>query len=345
MADLLKDSSKSNNGLEELCYVYVLYFDEAKGHQPLLIFPTEKYKDNKKFMRPIKFHPIWFFDIKGQDSLAHVDVEYKGYTFFGKKIQTISKRKKKRAGLEEETPETIVIIVSLPNDLVIFGDELIRIMTDNLKSKFEEKLYEIIEYFDVKDEIIKSPKIKEKIENGLKFKKELNDFICDHVKSYFNDAIKQYDHLSIKKQKAISFLTLKGYDISHIEPINGKSEFSNIKLFDATKKSDELSIKSAFSILSINNIEDSNEIEILLRSNSKDERTDIITRINHVEEFFEKEILNQEVDYWFPEEEILFVFPILPQIKEYLLFVIDKKTNEKLLTRKIDITKLNKIKS
>ncbi len=95
MADSFNGSSISKNEIEQLCYIYVLYFDEAKGHQPLLIFPTEQYKDNKKFMRPIKFHPIWFFDVKEEDSLDHVGVEYKGYTFFGKKIQTTSKRKKK----------------------------------------------------------------------------------------------------------------------------------------------------------------------------------------------------------------------------------------------------------
>ena len=345
MVDLIKGSSKDANSLEDLCYVYVLYFDEAKGHQPLLIFPTEEFKDSKKFMRPIKFHPIWFFDVKGQDSLDHVDVEFKGYTFFGKKIQTTSKRKKKRAGLEEETPETIVIIVSLPNDLVIFGDEMIRIISEQVRENFQDKLYEIIEYLDVKDEIIKSPTVKEKIKKGLELKEQLNDFICNNVKSYFNDAIKQQDQLSIKKQKAISFLTLKGYNISHIEAVNGKTEFSDIQLFDSSKKAKELSIKVPFILENVNIIEDSNELEILVKNNIQEDKQNIIVTINHLEEFFEKEILNQEIDYWFQEEEILFVSPILPRINEYLLFIIDKETGEKLISRKIDITLVNKLKS
>ncbi len=345
MVDLIKGSSKGTSCIEDLCYVYVLYFDEAKGHQPILIFPTEEYKDSKKFMRPIKYHPIWFFDVKGQDSLDHVDVEFKGYTFFGKKIQTTSKRKKKRAGLEVETPETIVIIISLPNDLVIFGDELIRIISEKVKEKYHDKLYEIIEYLDVKDEIIKSPVVKEKINKGLELKKQLNDFICDNVKSYFNDAIKQQDHLSIKKQKAISFLTLKGYNVSYIEPVNGKTEFSDIQLFDSSKKSEELSIEAPFIIENVNIIEDSNELEILIKNNTQKDKQNIMVTINHLEEFFEKEVLNQEIEYWFQEEEILFASPILPRINEYLLFIIDNKTSEKLVSRKIDITLVNKIKS
>ena len=119
MADIFETKPIGKNPFEGLCVIYVLYFDEERGHIPLLIYPkeTEKLKSDKKFMRPIKYHSIWFLDLDEEGGLDHIDLEYKGYTFFGRKFYTTSKRIKRRAGLEVETPETIVVIVALPNDL------------------------------------------------------------------------------------------------------------------------------------------------------------------------------------------------------------------------------------
>ena len=114
MADLFDNSSSEETPFIELCVIYILYFDEARGHVPLLIYPNDKYKENKKYMRPINFHPVWFLPVDDEKGLDHIDLEYKGFTFFGKKFLTKSKRIKRRAGLKEETPETIVIIASLP---------------------------------------------------------------------------------------------------------------------------------------------------------------------------------------------------------------------------------------
>jgi len=144
--------------IEEICIVYLLYFDEAQGHVPLLIYPDDKYKDDKKFMRPIKYHSIWFLSSDDLSALDHIDLEYKGFTYFGKKFFTKSKRKKRRAGLEEETPETIVVIVSLPTDIEIFGDGLIRKITEEIQDKYDEHLYKIIECEIAKEQVIKTEK-------------------------------------------------------------------------------------------------------------------------------------------------------------------------------------------
>ncbi|TFG21692.1 MAG: hypothetical protein EU533_05120, partial [Promethearchaeota archaeon] len=230
MADLFDDDSVNESKLEDLCVVYILYFDEERGHVPLLIYPSEKYKNDKKYMRPIKYHSIWFLDIDDESGLDHIDLEYKGYTFFGKKYRTKSKRVKRRAGLEEETPETIVIIVSLPNDIDIFGDELIRELSEKIISQFEEKLFIIIECEIAKDAVIKTPNIKQCIESGTKVKVLLRQLIETQTKEYFKRVLKkQSDADPMKKQKAISYLTLKGYEFSHLSK-GGESTFSDIKL-------------------------------------------------------------------------------------------------------------------
>jgi len=322
---------------EEICIVYVLYFDEAQGHIPLLIYPDDKYKEDKKFMRPIKYHSIWFLSSDDLSGLDHIDLEYKGFTYFGKKFYTKSKRKKRRAGLVEETPETIVIIVSLPIDIEIFGYGLIRKLTKMIQDEYDELLYKIIECEIAKEQIIKTEKVKACIKEGTEIKEQLRTVIAEMTDEYFATVVKQKDTTSIKRQKAISFLSLIGHDVSHI--ISGVSDFSfsSIKLFDPSKTDKtELALKTPLSISSIHIIEDSKELEIMVHNKTDKEYNDVRVKITHVKEFFEKEVMDQIIDIWFPQEDLLFISPILPTITEYLFFIIDDKNKERLLSKKID---------
>jgi len=58
--------------------------------------------------------------------------------------------------------------------------------------------------------------------------------------------------------------------------------------------------------------------------------------------------MHQEVDFWFPQEELLFVTPIVPHIDEYL-FSIKKEDDSgndlKVFTQRIDLKLINKITS
>jgi len=286
--------------------------------------------------------------VEEEGALDHIDLEFKGYTFFGKKFLTESKRKKRRAGLDEDTPETIVIIVSLHNDLEIFGDELIRTLTSEIKEKFERKLFKLIEWEYAKESIIKTPDIKKRIQEGTKIKLFLRQLVEEFTKAYFSKVLKkEADSDSIKKQKAISYLSLKGIEFSHLATNPGAQTFSDIKLFDPQKADDVVfAQKTPISISDINLIEDSQEIEILVRNNTNEEIQGISITISHVKEFFEKEVMSQDVDSWFPDEELLFISPIIPHINEYLFFIIKENNGkEKLLSRKIDINNIDKIKS
>ena len=340
MFDAPKSKSSEKNPFEELAVVYVLYFDEAHGHTPLLIYPDDRYKDDKKFMRPIKYHPIWFLGV-GSDALDHVDLEYKGYTFFGKKFLSTSKRKKRRAGLEEETPETIVIILSLPNKLEIFGDDLIQELTKKIEDEYGNQLFEIIESEIARNNVIKSPKTEKIIEKGTQLKNNLEDTIDDICNRFFQNAVRESDRSSIKMQKAIAYLALKGIDISHIQSSDYKDSFSNVQLFDPNSETEvNLLQKSRFSIKQITISKNSNELEILVENNTDEEIHGIKVEITHVKEFFEKEIMTENIDTWFPKEELVFISPLFPQINEYLFFIVDKKTNERLLSKKIDLNSL-----
>ena len=341
LVDLKNSKLLEEKHIEQVCIVYVLYFDEARGHIPLLIYPDDKYKDDKKYMRPIKYHSIWFLSSDDLSALDHIDLEYKGFTYFGKKFFTKSKRKKRRAGFEEETPETIVVIVSLPNDIEIFGDGLIQKLTEEIQNNFDDLLYKIIESEIAKEQVIKTEKVKTSILEGTKIKENLRSLISKLTEEYFATVVKQKDSTSIKQQKAISFLSLIGHDISHI--ISGVSDFSfsNIKLFDPAKTDKtELALKTPLVISSIHIIEDSKELEFIVQNKTDKEYNNVRVKITHVKEFFEKEVMDQMIDIWFAQEELLFISPILPQISEYLFFIIDDKNKEKLLSKKIDINLL-----
>ena len=53
--------------------------------------------------------------------------------------------------------------------------------------------------------------------------------------------------------------------------------------------------------------------------------------------------MNHTIDIWFPEEELLFISPIIPNINEYHLFIEHKKNQ--CFSKKIDLNPLNIIKN
>ncbi|MFX1325334.1 MAG: hypothetical protein ACFE8N_10270 [Promethearchaeota archaeon] len=347
MANVFDDNSLEKNPKEHLCVVYVMYFDEKKGQIALLMYPDDRYRNNKQYMRPIHYHPIWFLET---EELDHIDLEYKGYTFFGRKFLTKSERKKRRAGLEEETPETIVIVVSLPIELVIFGDDLIRSLTDKIREKFEDRFFEVIESEIAKDAVIKTSKIQEIIDNGNKIKLFMRELIDNTVKEYFSSVIKKKSESpSLKTQKAISYFSLKGFDLSPLSNLKPEDDFSAIELFDPNKQEEGILVDGQlFTITSINLVEVSQEIEITIQNNSNKELEDINVTITHVKEFFEKEIMTLTIPQWFPQEELLFVSPIVPHINEYLISINSQDgsgKSQKILTKRIDLKLINKITS
>ena len=100
------------------------------------------------------------------------------------------------------------------------------------------------------------------------------------------------------------------------------------------------------SIINILYIENSQEIEITVQNNTNKEMKKILITVTHVKEFFEKEVMSQEVDFWFPQEELLFVSPVVPHIDEYLFSInqqVEDEENLKILTQRIDLKLINKI--
>ena len=318
--------------------IYMLYFDESQGAIPLLFYPDESIKNNIEKMRLIKIHPIWFLDIKEHEDFNRVDLEYEGNMYFAQKFHVKSKRKKKRAGLMEESPETIILILSISTDIDIFGAALLNKITDIVIKNFQNTLYYIIESEILKSDIIKTSVILETIKKGEIFKKKMVKLIASACKEFFESVIEQTDATSIKLQKAFSYLMLKGIKIHNIFNNKTERQLSNLRLFDSTKNNiATFQLKTPFEISNFELSQCNREMGITLKNMLSESIRDLRVKITYVKEFFEKEVFNEKIELWFPEEEILFISPTIPGINDYLLNIIEN--DNILITKKIELDK------
>ncbi|MFW9946263.1 MAG: hypothetical protein ACFFDX_05480 [Candidatus Odinarchaeota archaeon] len=188
--------------LTEIGQIYILYFDEIKGHIPLLIFPDDSIKNNIEKMRPIKFHPIWFLNFEDKSDFEHVDLIYDGKGYFGKKFQITSKRRKRRAGIREETLDVIIVIIALPKELDLFGLNLLNIITKMIRTNYEQFFYQIIESEILKENLIKTPEILELIKRGDSIKETIKHQIKEIWKHYI-DSVRHYSSFEeLKKNQS-----------------------------------------------------------------------------------------------------------------------------------------------
>ncbi|MBY9015288.1 MAG: hypothetical protein KGD68_06310 [Candidatus Lokiarchaeota archaeon] len=316
----------------------MLYFDETIGHVPLLVCPENALDDDSGKKRLIRYHPIWFLELKDKTTINRIDLEYCNQMYFAKKFIIESKRVKRRAGSFQKLGEIIVLVLVLPTDLDVFGGEVLNLLSKRLIDKFENTLYHVIESEIAKLEVIKTEKLINKIKKGDQIKDEIKAIINLTCEEYFSSVIKQTDATSFKLQKAISYLTFKGIDIDHIVINNQNESFSKIRLFDYDRVvQQKLGIKDQFKITSINIINNFQEIEILVKNNRKKEFNDLIVRITYIKEFFEKEVLNEKVEKCLPEEELLFITPVIKNKKNYLFSIIEEHSNRIIFSNKIDL--------
>ncbi|TXT67694.1 MAG: hypothetical protein BAJALOKI1v1_20011 [Promethearchaeota archaeon] len=195
------DNLESNhNPYKGLYEVFILYFDEEKGHIPLLLYSDEKIVQKPENMRPVFKHPIWFLDIDDISAQNHVDLEFKDKMYLARKFYAKSDREKRRCGIQKEAPETIVIILALPTKLIVFGGELIQKLTTKMIDGFGNHFCELIESEILRMSPIKTSEIKEKINNGDIIKRRMKNEIKEICNCYFSNVIKPEGAKSIKQQ-------------------------------------------------------------------------------------------------------------------------------------------------
>ena len=338
MIDFFTKNERKDDKVEDICEVYILYFDESKGPIPLLIYPDESIKNNPEKMRLINIHPIWFLDIKEHENFNRIDLEYERKMFFAKKFFVNSERKKRRAGLREDSPETIILIIALPSDIDIFGSALLNKITGAIITNFNNNLYQIIESEIVRYELVKSSKFRELIIKGDSLKKRLNNLIERICNEFFESFIEQIDAKSIKLQRALAYFMLRGIDTNKILLKNTHTQFSIEELFESTKNNiNKIQFQDLFKLTNFEISQDSREIEIKVKNIFSKPIEDLRAKISYLKDFFENEILNEKIDCWHPEEEILIISPIIPGISDYLLYIVGDGDKDILFSKKIEL--------
>ncbi|MBY9010953.1 MAG: hypothetical protein KGD70_01120 [Candidatus Lokiarchaeota archaeon] len=133
-------------------------------------------------------------------------------------------------------------------------------------------------------------------------------------------------------------LLFKGIHIDHIVINAQKKSFSKIRLFDYDRVvQQKFGIKDQFKITNINIINNFQEIEFIVKNNSNKEFNDLIVRITHIKEFFKTEGLNEKVEKCLPEEELLFITPVIRNTNNYLFSIIEEHSNRTIFSNKIDL--------
>lgn len=324
---------------EQLCEVFLLYFDEEFGHMPLLITPDESLRENTDIMRLIKIHSIWFLDISDQASPDRIDLEYQDKMYFAKKFIVPSTRVKRRKGSEDELFETIVLILSLPIDMDIFGGALLKKIAERLLKYFKLKLCFLIEAELAKNTMIKTTKSKESIKLGKALKNRVKALIKNTCCHHFQSVIKKTDATSFKLQKAISYLSLKGVPINYIISENENLDFSNVKIFESKACVDELyRFQNNFAIERTNLDLRTQELEILLKNQTQKRYNQVEIRVMAIQDFFESEILREVIDEWQSEEELIIVLPEITTSNEYILSITNGDSKSTLFKQKINIS-------
>ncbi|TFF87805.1 MAG: hypothetical protein EU548_09760 [Promethearchaeota archaeon] len=206
MAEFFENEDQENEFHDQfygLYEIYLLYFDEKKGHIPLLAYPDEKVIKKKEKMRPIYVHSIWFLEPSELNEDEHIDLEFESKRYFAKKFLVPSKREeKRRSGIKPESPEIIVLMLVLPTNLIVFGDELIEKIYNLILNQFIEKLSFLIKAEILKDNQIKLPEIIQEIDRGDKIKSNMISELKNLCNNYFSNVIKPKEAKSIKNQLA-----------------------------------------------------------------------------------------------------------------------------------------------
>ncbi|HME56221.1 MAG TPA: hypothetical protein VKM55_28730 [Candidatus Lokiarchaeia archaeon] len=343
-----KNGNRDSNGdssainLEKFCVIYLAYFDEARGHQLLLVHPPEL-KDDAEFLQAeskiVFVHSIWWMSVDVQAELSHVDLEFEGRNYLAKKFLAPSNRPKRRSGMEESTPETVVLILNIPINLNPFGGELLNLLYQEITANHLDDFSIAIEKSICDAKIIMNPKDKETSEAGTKVLEGMT-ITMHRVLQEFSNQLEITGDNKTDKTKALAYLlyqdikkkppsaddTRTFFEASSGEPIIdvGAAARSRIKIEDAVLKKNE------------------NKVYVTLLNTSTEEICNCVVSIAYIEDFFEKYFYDVNVDCWFGNEELNFQFErIGKKLKEeYLVTVKQDATvlfQKKILTQKLKV--------
>ncbi|MHA1798342.1 MAG: CBS domain-containing protein [Candidatus Helarchaeota archaeon] len=290
---------------ETFYQVFLCYFDECRGHIPLYTFPAElKYDENE--LRIIKIHSIWFLNSESQEDLSHVDLEYGEKIYLAMKFKGKSWRTKNRAGLQDTTPETYVLILSLPREYSFLGSDLIISLFSKIK-EFSNSLYILIKAELASQKLIKTEKDKTIIREGKAIENDIHK-VCSKLLPNLSPDISTLKSLvsaETKKQEKLAYLLFQ--DMVSKAPEKTR-EFQVSIDTDKNKEKRKFFVKK-IKIIDIKLSPTNDKLKLTVKNFAEDLKS-IKIQISQVKSFFETSNWETLVDTWYSGEELVFQYPI-----------------------------------
>jgi predicted transcriptional regulator len=319
--------------VEPFYQVFLCYFDEARGHLPLYTYPA-RLKSNQNLIKIIKIHSIWFLDSTGQENLQHVDLEYYDRIYLALKFTGRSWRDKARAGLEKETPETYVLILSIPKQFKFLGSDLLMNLYSKIKD-YADELYILIKKELASYKVLKSAKDKTLIEEGRAIEEDL-DKICGNLLPDVPEDLDKLENIAsseTRKNQKLAYLFLQELSQNPPPEEPRKFEIPAAESVSQEREERQVFIKPVI-IKSIETIEGNQKLQIILK-NQTNNLSNIRIQICRIEEFFETSCWETTVDDWYTNEELIFKYPISDVNERFQINVEDKTEGSKLLSKDI----------
>ena len=294
--------------VEPFYQIFLCYFDEARGHIALYTYPA-RLKNNQNLIKIIKIHSIWFLDSTSQENLQHVDLEYYDRIYLALKFTGRSWRDKARAGLEKETPETYVLILSIPKQFKFLGSDLLMNLYSKIKD-YADELYILIKKELASYKVLKSEKDKTLIEEGRAIEEDL-DKICGNLLPDVPEDLDKLENIAsseTRKNQKLAYLFLQELSQNPPPEEPRKFEIPAAESISQERGERQVFIKPII-IKSIETIEGNQKLQIILK-NQTNNLSNIRIQICRIEEFFETSCWETTVDNWYTNEELIFKYPI-----------------------------------
>jgi len=307
--------------------VFLCYFDEMRGHIPLVSYPDKNILFDEAATKPIFVHSVWFLSVEEQEDFDHIDLDYSDRTYLAKKFRVPTTRKKERAGSEKDDTETMVLIISVPSDLSVIGSHVLAKVYGAIQDTLTADLYKIVKGDIARAKPIKTIQLQQVIKEADvvidKFYK-----LCEWILAPSTTSILNKLSDSVTKQKALAYLML----------VNGTSATGKNAgsggLFQHTTTAVP-SMLPPITVSSINFCRDKECIEVILENHMDEDIVGAKIMVSNVQGFFEKHFFEHDVEYWFSHEEIMLKFPFIKNMREYIITVdVDGK---KYLNKRLDI--------
>ncbi len=321
---------------EEDFTVFLCFFDEARGHLPLLSYP-KKLKNDPKEIQIMKIHPVWWLDEEEESPREPIVFEFGGRGYVAKKFHALSKREKQRSGMDSSTPETFVLVIGAPRDFVFLAEELLPLLYSRLISSVEDRLYILCERECAIQKPLKTSGDKLKISDGDKIEENVLKICQDSLPGLSISRLQQRREIQTRLQRRMAQLFLEDMAAA---PAHGVRSIALGSKPDQSQARVTSRRRESFQVIESEQDFEKKAIYLtIINASPKEILEDVQVVISKVRGFFETETWETNVPVWNSGESVRFEVPLGEEEEPEILIRISDASQSKLMLKKIHFAK------